>query len=131
MKAFLKQVRISPKKVNLIAEIIRNQKALEGLEVLKYMPKKAAQIIYKVLESAVANAENNFGQNKDDLYISEVLVSGGVTYKRGQSHSKGRVTPLLKRTSNIKVELEVKGGDKDITKNKEKNVKTKKVSKES
>lgn len=105
MRATLQQVRISPRKASLVAGIIRKQSAVKALETLKYMPKKAARIIYKVLASAVANAENNFGQTKKNLTISEVLVSGGITYKRGQSHSKGRVTPLLKRTSHITVAL--------------------------
>lgn len=105
MKAFLKQTRISPKKANLIAGIIRSMPAVKALDTLKYMPKKGAQIIYKILASAVANAENNFAQSKKDLMVSAVLVSPGPIYKRGQSHSKGRVTSLFKRTSHITVEL--------------------------
>lgn len=106
MKAAVKQVRISSRKANIVAGIVRKESAVKALEVLKYMPKKAAGIIYKVLHSAVANAENNFGQKRADLSISEIKVTEGVTYKRGQSHSKGRVTPLLKRTSHISVTLE-------------------------
>jgi len=106
MKAILRQVRISPKKANLIAGIIREKSAEEALEILKYMPKKAAVILYKLLFSAVSNATNNFKQKKEDLLISKILVTNGPIYKRGQSHSKGRVTSLFKRTSHIKIELE-------------------------
>ena len=106
MKAAVKQIRISPKKANLVAGIIRKEGVVKALETLKFMPKKAAVILYKLLASAVANAENNFGAKKEDLKVSEIKVGDGVTYKRGQSHSKGRVTPLLKRTSNISITLE-------------------------
>jgi len=106
MKAILRQTRISPKKASVIAGLVRNMDAAKGLELLKYMPKKGAEILYKLLSSAVANAENNFGKDRADLLVSKVLVSPGVTYKRGQSHSKGRVTPLLKRTSHLTIELE-------------------------
>jgi large subunit ribosomal protein L22 len=106
MKAYLQQTRISPKKANLVAGVVRGQKAEKALELLKYMPKKAARLLYKLLASAVANAEHNFSQKKEDLLISKILVTAGPTYKRGQSHSKGRVTPLLKRTSHITIELE-------------------------
>ena len=113
MRAVLHQVRISPKKANLIAGMVRKRTAAEGLELLKYMPKKGARIIYKVLASAVANAESNFGQDKKDLVISSVFVTSGPIYKRGQSHSKGRVTPLFKRTSHITIELEAGAVEED------------------
>lgn len=105
MKAKVKYSRISPKKVQVVAGLIRRQGASSALKLLKYMPKKAATLLYSLLHSAVANAENNFGQKREELTVDKVLVGGGVTYKRGQSHSKGRVTPLLKRTSNITIEL--------------------------
>lgn len=112
MIAKTKYSRISPKKVQVVAGMIRRQTAQASLRMLKYMPKKAAKLLYTLLHSAVANAENNFGQKKEDLEIEKVLVGPGVTYKRGQSHSKGRVTPLLKRTSNITIELKAKSAEK-------------------
>ena len=105
MKAILRSSRISPKKVNLVAGIIRNMEASKALAILKHMPKKAARILYKLLHSAVSNAEHNFDQTPEKLVINKVLIGGGTTYKRGQSHSKGRVTPILKRTSHIRIEL--------------------------
>ena len=106
MKSIVKQVRISSKKASLVAGCVRNMEALKALELLNSMNKKAAVIISKLLKSAVANAEHNFGQKKENLVIAKLFVTEGPTYKRGQSHSRGRVTPLFKRTSNITVELE-------------------------
>ncbi len=106
MKAILRQTRISPKKANLVAALIRRKKAVEAVDVLKFTPKKAAPIIKKLLESAIANAESNFKQNKDTLYVKEVIVTEGPTYKRSIPVSRGRAHPLLKRTSHITVKLE-------------------------
>ncbi len=106
MKAILNRIRISPKKANLIAGIVRGEWAEKALETLKFMPKKGAELLYKVLHSAVANAENNFDQKRSELKIHRILITAWPTFKRGQSHSKGRITPLLKRTSNITIELE-------------------------
>lgn len=103
MKAIAKQVRISPKKANLVAGLIRNKNALEALDILKFTPKKGAKILYKVLNSAIANAENNFKQKRDALKITEIIVNEGTTYKRSVPISRGRVHPILKRTSHIRV----------------------------
>lgn len=108
MKAILRRIRISPKKANLIAALIRNKNVQEAIDILKFTPKKAAKILKKVIESAVANAENNFKQNKDSLYIKEIIVTQGVTYKRSLPISKGRTHPILKRTSHITVKVEAK-----------------------
>ncbi len=105
MKAILRRVRISPKKANLVAQLVRNMKATEAIDVLNFTPKKAAPIIRKVIQSAVANAENNFKQNPEDLYITEIIVNEGVTLKRSIPISRGRVHPLLKRTSHITVKV--------------------------
>lgn len=106
MKAILRRTRISPKKANLVAALIRNKNAQEAIDILKFTPKKAAKILKKVVESAVANAENNFKQNKDSLYIKEIIVTQGVTYKRSLPISRGRMHPILKRTSHITVKVE-------------------------
>jgi large subunit ribosomal protein L22 len=106
MKAILRRIRISPKKANLIAALVRNKNVQEALDILKFTPKKAAKILKKVIESAIANAENNFKQNKDSLYIKEIIVTQGVTYKRSLPISKGRTHPILKRTSHITVKVE-------------------------
>lgn len=105
MKAILRQVRISPKKANLVAELVRTKPVTEAVTILKFTPKKAAPILKKVIESASANAENNLKQKKELLYIKEIIVNEGPTYKRRIPISRGRAHPLLKRTSHITVEL--------------------------
>lgn len=116
MKAILRRVRISPKKANLIAALVRNKNIQEALDILKFTPKKAAKILKKVIESAIANAENNFKQNKDSLYIKEIIVTQGVTYKRSLPISRGRTHPILKRTSHITVKVEAKGETETVKK---------------
>lgn len=107
MKAVLKNVRISPKKANLVAGLVRGAMVDEALNQLKFTPKKGAQILYKVVHSAAANAENNFKQNRDRLYIKEILVTKGPTMKRSVSISRGRMHPRRKRSANITVVVDV------------------------
>ncbi len=108
MKAYGKNIRISPKKLRVVAEVIRWQSAVEALSFLKFAPKKWADLLYKLLYSAVKNAENNDNQKVSDLYIDSLIVNKGIVYKRWNSVSRGRMHPILKRTSNIKLELQVK-----------------------
>jgi len=103
MKAIARHIRISPKKANLVAGLVRKKNALEALDILKFTPKKAAKHLYKVVHSAVANAETNFKQKKDALIIKEIVVNEGRTLKRSVPISRGRVHPILKRTSHIMV----------------------------
>jgi len=108
MKAYGKNIRISPKKMLVIAEAVKGKNASDALKFLKFAPKKWAKLLYKLLYSAVKNAENNESQNLDNLQIATVIVSKGIVYKRGNPISRGRMHPILKRTSNIKLELELK-----------------------
>lgn len=105
MKAHLRKIRISPKKANLVAGMVRGKKVTEALDLLKFMPKKGADILYKVVHSAASNAKNNFKQSIDELYITQILVTKGPTYKRSLPISRGRVHPIAKRTSHITVEV--------------------------
>gem|GEM_PF-390404 len=105
MKAVLRKIRISPKKANLVAGMVRGQKVNDALGLLKFMPKKGAKILYKVIHSAASNAKNNFKQSMDDLVITKILVTKGPTYKRSLPISRGRTHPILKRTSHITVEV--------------------------
>lgn len=107
MKAILRSIRITPKKANLIAGMVRNKPTQEALTILKYTPKKAAKLLHKLLASAVANAVNNFKQDEAGLLVKEIVVTKGPTFKRGVPVSRGRVYPILKRTSNITVILEI------------------------
>jgi len=105
MKAFLKQVRISPKKVNLAAKLVRGKGVSEALTLLSFIPKRSAPVLKKLIESAAANAENNFKQKREGLTISSIMVNAGTTMKRGRPVSRGRWHPILKRTSHVSVEL--------------------------
>ncbi len=105
MKAILRKIRISPKKANLVAGMVRGKTVKDALAVLKFTPKKGAKIIYKVVHSAASNAKNNFKQSMDDLVITKILVTKGPTYKRSLPISRGRVHPIRKRTSHITVEV--------------------------
>lgn len=103
----LKYNMIAPKKVNLIAKLVRGTKAKEALTILQFTPKKAAKLLYKAIKSATSNAENNFKQKIENLYIKEILVSSGPMYKRHMPVSRGRAHPILKRTTHITVEMGV------------------------
>lgn len=108
MKAIGKNIRISPKKLRVVAEVIRGQSAEDALKFLKFAPKKWALLLYKILHSAVKNAENNDNQKLSSLYIDSLIINKWIVYKRWNPVSRGRMHPILKRTSNIKLELQVK-----------------------
>ncbi len=111
MKAVVKTIRISPKKLNLIAELVRDKEAVKAMEILAYTPKKGAKILHKALKSAMANATNNFKQEKENLVIQEVLVSKAGTYKRWMPASRGRVNPILKRNSHLTIKIGIKDAE--------------------
>ena len=106
MKAYGKNIRISPKKMRVIAEAVKWMDVEEALKFLKFAPKKWAGLLYKVVYSAAKNAENNVGQNMNNLVLDTLIVTKGIVYKRGNPVSRGRMHPILKRTSNIRVELQ-------------------------
>lgn len=108
MKAIRRYLRISPKKVNLVADLVRGMPAEKALNFLRFTPKKSAKPLMETLRSAVANAEQNFKQQKKDLYVSKIIVNEGSTLKRARPVSRGRSHPILKRTSHITVEVAVK-----------------------
>ena len=108
MKANGKNIRISPKKLRVAAEVIRGMSTQQALQFLKFAPTKWAAILYKIVNSAVSNAEHNDKQLVDDLYVSAVSITKWIVYKRGRPVSRGRMHPILKRTSNVYLELQVK-----------------------
>lgn len=108
MKAYWKNIRISPKKLRVVAEIVRNRDASWALNFLKFAPKKWADILYKILHSAVSNAVNNDAQDISSLYINSLSITKWIVYKRWQPISRWRMHPILKRTSNVRLELQVK-----------------------
>lgn len=101
--AKLKGAKISAQKARLVADQIRGLAVDRADELLNFSSKKGAQIIRKVLLSAVANAENNVGADIDELKVSRIYVDEGPTMKRGRARAKGRYTRILKRTSHITV----------------------------
>jgi large subunit ribosomal protein L22 len=100
-KAIAKYVRIAPRKINLVAAEIRGKQVDEALAILKFTPKRGAEVLEKVLKSAVANAENNNDMDRANLYISEAYGNQGPTLKRWRPRSQGRAYPILKRTSHV------------------------------
>jgi large subunit ribosomal protein L22 len=101
--AKLKVARISAQKARLLADMVRGLPVERADEVLTFSTKKGAQIVRKVLLSAVANAEHNHGADIDELTVSRIMVDEGPTFKRGRARAKGRYTRILKRTSHITV----------------------------
>ncbi len=101
--AKLRYAMITPQKARLIADQIRGLPVARALETLEFSPKKAAAIVRKVLNSAIANAEHNAGADIDELRVSRVFVDEGPMYKRIQARAKGRANRILKRTSHITV----------------------------
>ena len=106
--ASVKYVRVSSSKVNIIMDLVRGKNYFDAVAILKNTPNKSAELICDVLESAGANAENNMGLNKQDLFVSEIYSGQGPTYKRQNIRGRGRVDQILKRTSNITVKLDTR-----------------------
>lgn len=104
--ASLKNLRTSPRKVRLVTNSIVGMNASAAKVQLQHVVKKTSEPLEKLLDSALANAENNFGLDRDNMYVSSVLVGEGAKLKRWLPRAQGRATLLLKRTSHIKLELE-------------------------
>ncbi len=101
--AKLTNTRLSPQKMRLVADQVRGLPVERAIDLLTFSNKKAAAIIKKVLESAIANAEHNDGADIDELKISEILVDAGPTMKRLRPRARGRADRIIKRTSHVKV----------------------------
>ncbi|GAB6262654.1 50S ribosomal protein L22 [Photobacterium sp. WH77] len=95
--------RISPQKARLVADQVRGKTVAQALEILTFSNKKAADLVKKVLESAIANAEHNEGADIDDLNVAKIFVDEGPTMKRIMPRAKGRADRILKRSSHITV----------------------------
>ncbi|RRQ22481.1 50S ribosomal protein L22 [Thiohalobacter thiocyanaticus] len=103
VSAKLRFARISPQKCRLVADQVRGMPVERALQTLMFSQKKAAGIMRKVLESAIANAEHNEGADIDELKISTIMVNEGPTLKRFRARAKGRANRILKQTSHITV----------------------------
>lgn len=102
-KAIARYVRISPRKVRQVVDLIRGKDVQEALAILQFTPKRATEPITKVLNSAVANAEHNYEMDTDSLYVKEIYVDEGPTLKRIRPRAMGRADQIRKRTSHITV----------------------------
>ena len=105
VQARLKGARLSAQKARLVADQIRGKHVEEALNTLSFSTKKAARIVKKILESAIANAEHNEGADVDDLKVTTVFVDEGMTMKRIRPRAKGRADRIFKRTCHITVKV--------------------------
>ena len=102
-KAMARTVRVSPRKTRLVLDLIRGKNVADAIAILKFTPNKAARVVEKVLNSAIANAENNFGLEKANLVVSEAFANEGPTLKRFRPRAKGSASPINKRTAHLTV----------------------------
>ena len=102
-RARAKYIRIAPRKVRLVVDLIRGKRIGEALAILKFTPRGASPVVEKVLRSAIANAENNHNMDVDQLFVKEIFVDAGPTLKRFHPRAQGRAYSIMKRTSHITV----------------------------
>ena len=108
LKATAKYIRIAPRKVRIVMNLVRGKSVADALAILKFTPKVGADAVEKVLRSAIANAENNFDMDVDRLFISSAFVDQGPTLKRIHPRSRGQAFKILKHTSHITVAVNEK-----------------------
>ena len=104
-RAYLKYARISPRKVSIVLDLIRNKPVDYAMAVLKHTPKAACEYLEKLLKSAIANAENNHNMNSSNLYVDQIYANQGPTLKRIRPAAKGSAVRIRKRTSHITIVL--------------------------
>lgn len=105
-KAVGKYIRISPQKARLVADVVRGMGVDQAITTLRFMPKKGAVILQKIIESAVANATQDDATDIDNLYIKKIFIDGGPSLKRIRPRAQGRATGIIKRSSHITVVLD-------------------------
>jgi len=108
IKAVARFVRVSPQKVRLVMAQVRGERVEDALPLLSFAPQKGAKILKKLVDSAVANAQENTDMDVDNLYISRIYADEGPTQKRWRPRALGRATKILKRTSHLTVVLDEK-----------------------
>jgi large subunit ribosomal protein L22 len=105
-RAVGKYIRISPQKARLVADVVRGMNVDQAITTLRFMPKKGAGILRKVIESAVANATQDDQMDVDNLFVKVIMIDGGPSLKRIRPRAMGRATGIIKRTSHITVVLD-------------------------
>lgn len=116
MKAYLKNYRQSPRKVRLVGDFVKGKNVREAVTLLTFLPKRASEVMRKLIASAMANAEHNYRVSGDDLFIKNVHVDQGITLKRFRARARGRASRINKRTSNIMLVLEQRSPVEEATK---------------
>lgn len=107
-KAVARYVRIAPRKVRIVANLVRGKSIAEAFAILQHTPKVASEVVEKALKSAVANAEHNYDMNVDSLFVSTIYVDQGPTMKRIHPRSRGQAFKILKRSSHLTVMVKEK-----------------------
>ncbi|HJL41933.1 MAG TPA: 50S ribosomal protein L22 [Myxococcales bacterium LLY-WYZ-16_1] len=107
-RAKLRHLRTSPRKVRLVADLIRGKHVEEALNILQFTQKGSSEPLAKLVKSAVANADQRGGVDIDNLYVGQLTVDAGPTLKRFMPRAQGRATPILKRTSHVSIALELR-----------------------
>ncbi|MCB0010572.1 MAG: 50S ribosomal protein L22 [Anaerolineales bacterium] len=105
IRAKVRYVQIAPQKARLVVDVVRGMGAEQALDTLRFMPHKAAKSVYKLIESAVANAEQNYGLEAEELFVHRIFADDGPRRKSGRFGGRGRFKPLIKRSCHISVVL--------------------------
>lgn len=109
IKAKLRHLQMTPQKVRLVVDAVRGKNAQDALDTLRFMPQHAAEPVYKLIASAVANAEQNFGLEVDELYVRNIFADDGPRHRKapygGRFAGRGRFRPIIKRSSHVTVVL--------------------------
>jgi large subunit ribosomal protein L22 len=109
VRAVEKNIRMSAQKVRLVLDVVRGKPVTAAVDILRFLPHKAARPVLKAVKSAAANAENNFNMDPDELVITATFADEGLTMKRWRPRARGRVNQILKRSSHITVVVAEKG----------------------
>jgi large subunit ribosomal protein L22 len=105
IRAQLRNLPISAQKTRLVVDVVRGQNAVKALEILRFMPQGAAEPVAKLVASAVANAEENFGVSRDDLFVAKIFADEAPTRKWRRFGARGRLKPIMRRSSHVTVIL--------------------------
>jgi large subunit ribosomal protein L22 len=105
IRAQLRYLTISAQKVRLVVDLVRGKNAVQAMEILRFAPQNAAMPVGKLLASAIANAEENFGVSRDDLFVAKIFADEAPTRKWRRFGARGRFKPVLRRTSHVTVVL--------------------------
>ncbi len=106
VRAFARDLPISPQKIRLVCDEVRGKDADQAITILRFLPHKGARFLLKLIESAVANAENNRELNRQDLYVKSIFADEGLKLKRMKAGARGRYKPRVKRLSHVTVVLD-------------------------